>query len=238
MEKDFLYEGNSKVVFATNNPEEVIVYFTDEINAFNGIKKANITSKGVINSQISGYILEYLNKHKVPNYFIKYLDDRKHLCQSVNIIPIQIIIRNIITGSIVKRLNLKDRSMGKTDIYEICYKDDKLGNPLINDSHVLALGICTKVELKTIYKYSKIINESLKSLFNAVDITLVDFKIEFGKTAMGEIILADEITPDSCRFWDTKTGVSLDKDRFRQDLGNVIEGYREILKRLQTYEIK
>lgn len=231
-----LYEGNSKQIYATNNPDEVVVYYTDEMTAFNGIKKATILSKGIINSRISGIIYEYLKKQNVPNYFIKYLDDRRHLCKNVTLIPIEIIIRNIITGSIVKRLILKDRSNIKTDIYEICYKDDKLENPLINDYHVLAFDICTQAELDTIYKYSKIINESLKHLFKTVGITLVDLKIEFGRTVDGKIILADEITPDSCRFWDAKTGTSLDKDRFRQDLGNVIEGYTEILKRLESYE--
>ena len=233
-----IYEGDAKRIYATTNADEIIIYYKDETSAFNGIKKATIPGKGIVNNQITAIIYQYLTKANIPNHFIKRINEREQLCIKTNMIPLRIVIRNIITGSIVKRLDLKEGTTIKNSIYELRFKDNKLGNPLINDSHVLALGICSEEELKLIYEYANLINEKLKELFNEINITLVDLKLEFGRTENGEIILADEISPDTCRFWDMFTKDSLDKDRFRQDLGNVVEGYEKVLTRLKIYENK
>jgi phosphoribosylaminoimidazole-succinocarboxamide synthase len=233
-----IYEGDAKRIYETANAEEIVIYYKDEASAFNGIKKATIPGKGIVNNQITAIIYQQLTKSNIPNHFIKKISDREQLCIKTNMIPIRVIIRNIITGSIVKRLDLKEGASINNSIFELRFKDNKLSNPLINSSHVLALGICSKEELNKIFDYANLINDKLKELFKEINITLVDLKLEFGRTVNGDIILADEISPDTCRFWDIMTKDSLDKDRFRQDLGNVVEGYEKVLTRLKVYENK
>ena len=230
--KELLYEGKAKQVYATENPNEIIMYFKDDATAFNGIKKAQIEDKGVLNNKITTIIFNRLIKAGIKTHYIKTLNDREQLCKKVSIVPLEVIVRNIIAGSMSKRLNIPEGTKPVNTIFELCYKDDALGDPLINDHHAVALGAVTYQELDQIYTMLKKINEELQSMFSQIGVTLVDFKVEFGKTADGEIVLADEISPDCCRLWDSKTNEKLDKDRFRRDLGNVIEAYQEIYSRL------
>lgn len=230
--KELLYEGKAKQVYATDNPNEIIMYFKDDATAFNGIKKAQIEDKGVLNNKITTIIFNRLIKAGIKTHYIKTLNDREQLCKKVTIVPLEVIVRNIIAGSMSKRLNIPEGTKPVNTIFELCYKDDALGDPLINDHHAVALGAVTYQELDQIYTMLRKINEELQSMFNQIGVTLVDFKVEFGKTADGEIVLADEISPDCCRLWDSKTNEKLDKDRFRRDLGNVIEAYQEIYSRL------
>lgn len=232
MRQEQLYEGKAKIIYATDNPGEIIVYYKDDATAFNGVKKAQINNKGMLNNKISERIYEKLNEQGIPTHLIKRLNDREQLCKKVEIIPLEVITRNIIAGSLAKRLNIKEGTKPANTIFEICYKNDDLGDPLINDHHAVALGLCTYEELETIYQLTDQINRYLKVAFEKVGIILVDFKIEFGKTATGEIVLADEISPDTSRFWDKSTLKKLDKDRFRRDLGSIEESYIEILERL------
>ena len=230
--KELLYEGKAKQVYATENPNEIIMYFKDDATAFNGIKKAQIEDKGVLNNKITTIIFNRLIKAGIKTHYIKTLNDREQLCKKVSIVPLEVIVRNIIAGSMSKRLGIPEGTKPVNTIYELCYKDDALGDPLINDHHAVALGAVTYQELDQIYTMLKKINEELQSMFAQIGVTLVDFKVEFGKTVDGEIVLADEISPDCCRLWDSKTNEKLDKDRFRRDLGNVIEAYQEIYARL------
>ncbi len=230
--KELLYEGKAKQVYATDNPNEIIMYFKDDATAFNGIKKAQIEDKGVLNNKITTIIFNRLIKAGIKTHYIKTLNDREQLCKKVTIVPLEVIVRNIIAGSMSKRLNIPEGTKPVNTIFELCYKDDALGDPLINDHHAVALGAVTYQELDQIYTMLRKINEELQSMFSQIGVTLVDFKVEFGKTADGEIVLADEISPDCCRLWDSKTNEKLDKDRFRRDLGNVIEAYQEIYNRL------
>lgn len=230
--KELLYEGKAKQVYATDDKNTIIMYFKDDATAFNGIKKAQIEDKGMLNNKITTIIFNRLIKAGVKTHYIETLNDREQLCKKVNIIPLEVIVRNIIAGSMSKRLGIPEGTKPVNTIYELCYKDDALGDPLINDHHAVALGAVTYKELDTIYAMLKKINEELQKMFLQIGVTLVDFKVEFGKTADGEIVLADEISPDCCRLWDSKTNEKLDKDRFRRDLGNVIEAYQEIYKRL------
>ncbi|MBR6071427.1 MAG: phosphoribosylaminoimidazolesuccinocarboxamide synthase [Acholeplasmatales bacterium] len=230
--KELLYEGKAKQVYATDDKNTIIMYFKDDATAFNGIKKAQIEDKGMLNNKITTIIFNRLIKAGVKTHYIETLNDREQLCKKVNIIPLEVIVRNIIAGSMSKRLGIPEGTKPVNTIYELCYKDDALGDPLINDHHAVALGAVTYKELDTIYAMLKKINEELQKMFLEIGVTLVDFKVEFGKTADGEIVLADEISPDCCRLWDSKTNEKLDKDRFRRDLGNVIEAYQEIYKRL------
>ncbi len=233
MEKrELLYEGKAKQVYATDDKNTIIMYFKDDATAFNGIKKAQIEDKGMLNNKITTIIFNRLIKAGIKTHYIKTLNDREQLCKKVSIIPLEVIVRNIIAGSMSKRLGIPEGTKPVNTIYELCYKDDALGDPLINDHHAVALGAVTYKELDEIYTMLKKINEELQKMFSSIGVTLVDFKVEFGKTADGEIVLADEISPDCCRLWDSKTNEKLDKDRFRRDLGNVIEAYQEIYKRL------
>lgn len=227
-----LYEGKAKQVFATEDKDLIIMHFKDDATAFNGIKKAQIDEKGVLNNQISTMIYERLVGLGIPTHFIKKLNERDQLCKKVTIMPLEVIVRNIIAGSMAKRLNIAEGTKPENTIYEICYKDDSLGDPLINDHHAVALKAATYDELKKIYDVTSKINKELIKIFDEVGVTLVDFKIEFGKTSTGEIVLADEISPDTCRLWDKETNTKLDKDRFRRDLGDVIGAYKEINRRL------
>lgn len=234
MEKrELLYEGKSKQVYKTDDPNKIIIHYKDDTTAFNGIKKAIIANKGVLNNAISSLIYERLNKAGIPTHFIKKLNDREELCKKVNIIPLEVVVRNVIAGSMAKRLNIEEGTIPSNVIREIDYKNDALGDPLINDDHVVSLGICSYDDLKKIYELTDRINNELKKMFDSVDVILVDYKIEFGFDCDGNIVLSDEISPDSARLWDKKSLAKLDKDRFRRDLGKVVEAYEEILKRLE-----
>ncbi len=230
--KEMLYEGKAKKVFTTDDEELYIVDYKDDATAFNGLKKGQIAGKGVVNNKMSNFLMQIMEKNGVPTHFVEELSDRETLVKKVSIVPLEVIIRNIAAGSFSKRLGVEEGSPLKTTILEYCYKDDELGDPLINDYHALALGIAAKEELDTISEMTFKVNEILKAYFKSINIELVDFKIEFGRTSDGKIILADEISPDTCRLWDADTHEKLDKDRFRRDLGNVEDAYNEVFKRL------
>ena len=233
MEKrEQLYEGKAKKVFATDDPNAYIVSYKDDATAFNGQKKGTIAEKGIINNKVSNHLMKMLEENGIPTHLIEELSDRETLVKKVTIVPLEVIVRNIAAGSLSKRLGLPEgKKLAKT-VLEYSYKDDSLGDPMINDSHILALGIATKDDLDTISKYAFKVNEVLKKYLLNRDILLVDYKLEFGKLSDGTIVLADEISPDTCRFWDVHTHEKLDKDRFRRDLGGEEEAYKEILRRL------
>ena len=228
-----LYEGKAKKVFSTDDPELLIVDYKDDATAFNGEKKGTILGKGVINNRMSNFLMQLLEKDGVPTHFVKELSERETLVKKVTIVPLEVIVRNVIAGSMAQRLGIEEGTQPSNVIFDICYKKDELGDPLINDHHAVALGAATYEELNEMYAMTAKINEVLKELFLKMNIKLVDFKIEFGKTSDGEIVLADEVSPDTCRLWDATTNEKLDKDRFRRDLGKVREAYEEILARLQ-----
>ncbi|MCJ7688221.1 MAG: phosphoribosylaminoimidazolesuccinocarboxamide synthase [Clostridiaceae bacterium] len=226
-----LYEGKAKRMFSTDKEDEIRVYFKDDATAFNGIKKAQIENKGILNNSITTSLFQLLEKKGIKTHFIKKLSDREQLCKKVEIVPLEVIVRNVAAGSMAKRYGIAEGTELKTTVFELSYKNDELGDPLINDSHAVAMELTTPEELKAIYNSASKINDILREVFFEKDINLIDFKLEFGRFN-GEIILADEISPDTCRFWDVKTGEKLDKDRFRRDLGNVTEAYEEILSRI------
>ena len=228
-----LYEGKAKQVFATNHPDEVIVRFKDDATAFNAQKKGSVDLKGEMNNAITTLIFEYLNEKGIPTHFIKKLDEREQLVKKVHIIPLEMVVRNYSAGSMAQRLGVEEGIKSPVTIFDICYKKDELGDPLINDHHAVFLGAATYDELDEMYELTSDINDILIDLFDKMNIILVDFKIELGKTSDGEIILADEISPDTCRLWDKDTMKKLDKDRFRRDLGGVTEAYVEIYERLK-----
>lgn len=228
-----IYEGKAKKVFATTDPDHIIIHYKDDATAFNGEKKGQIEDKGIMNNRITSILFSHLAQAGIPTHFIQQIDDRDMLCKKVSIIPLEVIVRNVAAGSMSKRLGIAEGTALKTTVFEISYKNDALGDPLINDYHAVALGLASFAELETIYRLAGRINEILKTFFLERGIRLIDFKLEFGKTSGGELILADEISPDTCRFWDAKTNEKLDKDRFRRDLGNVKEAYIEILSRIE-----
>lgn len=235
MEKrNFLYEGKAKQIYATDDPNLIIVRYKDDATAFNNVKKGTIQDKGVINNQITEIIFNLLKENDIKTHFHKLLNDREQLCDKVTIIPLEVIVRNLIAGSMAKRLNIEEGTKPTNTIFELSYKNDALGDPLINDHHAVAMGAVTYSELDEIYRQTGQINQVLQKFFADRGLTLVDFKLEFGKNKDGSIILADEISPDTCRLWDSKTQEKLDKDRFRRDLGNVEEAYIEVLKRLSS----
>ena len=233
---EMIYEGKAKKVYATNDPEFCIIHYKDDATAFNGIKKSTILNKGIINNEFTAIIFNKLAKQGIKTHFIKKLNDREQLCKKVSIIPIEVIVRNVIAGSMAKRLGIKEGTIPIRHIFEMSYKNDEYQDPLINDDHAIALGLATDDELAQIKQMTFAINQILCSLFDRIGIILVDFKIEFGKDSQGNIILADEISPDTCRFWDKSTLKKLDKDRFRRDLGSIEEAYYEILSRIKTIE--
>lgn len=235
--KEQLYEGKAKKVFATSDPDLVIMEYKDSATAFNGVKKGTIEDKGIMNNEISAKMYEMLNNWDIPTHFVKKLNDREVLCKKVTIIPLEVIVRNVAAGSFSKRLGIPEGTALKTTVFEISYKCDALDDPLINDYHAVAIGAATWDELHRIYEITAQVNEILKHFFLQCGVRLIDFKIEFGKDSNGTILLADEISPDTCRFWDAKTNEKLDKDRFRRDLGNVKEAYVEMLNRIEK-EIK
>ena len=232
--KDFIYEGKAKQVYSTDDENLVIIHYKDDATAGNGVKKGTIKDKGIINNKSTAKLFSVLEKNGIRTHFKEMLNERDQLCEKLEIVPLEVIVRNVITGSMAKRVGIADGTIPKTTIFEICYKNDEYGDPLINDYHAVAMGLATFDELKYIYETTSKINDLLKKVFDEEGITLVDFKIEFGKNSKGEILLADEITPDTCRLWDKATGKKLDKDRFRQDLGGIEEAYIEILNRLEA----
>jgi phosphoribosylaminoimidazole-succinocarboxamide synthase len=227
-----LYEGKAKKVFAAHREDLVIIHYKDDATAFNGEKKGQITDKGILNNKIASFLFELLEKSGVPTHFIARTSDRDMVCKKVKIIPLEVIVRNVAAGSMAKRLGLTEGAPLKTTVFELSYKDDALGDPLINDYHAAAIGASTFEEIEEIKKHTFKINRILSDFFLERGIRLIDFKLEFGRTETGELVLADEISPDTCRFWDAKTNEKLDKDRFRRDLGGVKEAYIEILNRM------
>lgn len=227
-----LYEGKAKKVFATDDPELCIVDYKDDATAFNGLKKGTIEGKGVINNRVTNHLMKLLEKNGIPTHFVEELSARETLVKRVSIVPLEVIVRNIAAGSLAKRLGLEEGAPLSSTVLEFCYKNDELGDPMVNEFHIIAMNFATKEELELICDYSLRINKILTDYLADLNIELVDFKLEFGKTSDGTIVLADEISPDTCRFWDSKTHEKLDKDRFRRDLGNVEGAYNEIMKRL------
>lgn len=229
-----LYEGKAKQVMATDDPHRIIIHYKDDATAFNNIKKATILNKGILSNAISTLIFRHLEANGIPTHYIDTLNERDQLCKKVQVFPIEVVVRNVIAGSMARQLGLEEGHEPKNTIYDICYKNDELGDPLMNDHQAVALELVTYEELAEIYQLAGRINEVLKELFRKINIKLVDFKVEFGKTEEGAIVLADELSPDTCRLWDSETGEKLDHDRFRRDLGGVREAYEEILRRLES----
>ena len=229
-----LYEGKAKKVFETDDRDLLIVAYKDDATAFNGLKKGTIVGKGVINNQMSNRLMQLLETKGVPTHFVKELSERETLVRRVKIVPLEVIIRNISAGSFSKRYGVEEGIVFKRPTIEFSYKNDALGDPLLNDDHALALELATEEEIATIRKYAFKVNEVLKEFWSGCGVTLVDFKLEFGKTSDGKIILADEISPDTCRLWDSETKEKLDKDRFRRDMGGVEDAYAEIMRRLNN----
>jgi len=228
---EMLYEGKAKRVYKTDDADKYIVDYKDDATAFNGVKKGTIMGKGVINNKMSAVLFEMLEKEGIPTHFEKLLSDRESLVKAVKIVPLEVIMRNIAAGSLAKRLGLEEGTPMKRPVLEFCYKNDELGDPIVNEDHILAVELATEEELETIRKYAYRINEILMAYFEERKIRLVDFKIELGMYK-GQIILADEISPDTCRLWDWETNKKLDKDRFRRDLGGVEDAYEEIFSRI------
>lgn len=227
-----LYEGKAKKIFSTENENEFIVYYKDDATAFNGEKKAEIASKGILNNKISTIMFEELAKEGIESHFMKSLSDREMLVKKVEILPLEVIVRNITAGSFCKRYGVEEGIVLDTPIFEMSYKNDEFGDPLLNDDHAVALKLATREEIDFLRTQTLKINEIMKKFFLKMDLKLVDFKLEFGKDVNGNIILADEISPDTCRLWDVNTNEKLDKDRFRRDLGDLVQGYEEVLARL------
>lgn len=233
MEKrEQLYEGKAKKVFATDDADLVIVDYKDDATAGDGAKKGTIRGKGVVNNRLSNNLMKMLAEKGVPTHFVEELSDRETLVKKVEIVPLEVIIRNVAAGSLSKRLGLPEGTALKCPVLEFSYKNDELGDPMVNDYHILAMDLATREELDQIAQMSFKINQLMVDFFKSVKVDLIDFKIEFGKTSDGQIILADEISPDTCRFWDSDTHEKLDKDRFRRDLGGVEEAYQEVMRRL------
>ena len=230
--KEQLYEGKAKKVYATDDPEVVIVSYKDDATAFNGLKKGTISGKGAINNRMTNNLMRRLEHKGVPTHYVEELNDRETAVKKVSIVPLEVIVRNISAGSFAKRYGVEEGIVFDEPTFEFSYKNDDLGDPLLNTSHALALKLATREEIALIRKYTMMVNDLLKGFMKEIGIDLVDFKLEFGKTSDGTIVLADEISPDTCRFWDATTGAHLDKDLFRRDLGGEEEAYREVMKRL------
>lgn len=232
--KEMLYEGKAKKVFATDDPELLIVQYKDDATAFNGLKKGTIAGKGIINNQMSNRLMQLLEKQGVPTHFVKELSERETLVKKVKIVPLEVIVRNISAGSFAKHYGVEEGLVFDEPTIEFSYKNDALGDPLLNFHHALALKIATAQELQLIEAYSMQVNGILREFWATCGVTLVDFKMEFGRLCDGTIVLADEISPDTSRLWDSKTGEKMDKDRFRRDLGGVEEAYAEIMRRMEA----
>ena len=231
MKKEMLYEGKAKKVWLTDNEDQLIVDYKDDATAFNGLKKGSIENKGVVNNRMTNLLLQMLEKKGVPTHYIQELSDRETLVKKVEIVPLEVIVRNVAAGSFSKRFGVEEGTALLSPTLEFCYKNDDLGDPMINDYQIYALGLATKEELETISDLTFKVNDGLIAFFKELNIKLIDFKIEFGRYH-GQIILADEISPDTCRLWDADTNEKLDKDRFRRDMGGVEGAYAEVFKRL------
>ena len=229
-----LYEGKAKKVYATTDENLCIVSYKDDATAFNGLKKGTIVGKGVVNNRMTNMMMRLLEKQGVPTHFVEELSDRETLVKKVKIVALEVIVRNVSAGSFAKHYGVEEGIVFDEPTIEFSYKNDDLGDPLLNEYHALALKLATKEEIAVIKKYAFKVNEVLKEYFLKLGVRLIDFKLEFGRTPDGAIVLADEISPDTCRFWDAKTGEKLDKDRFRRDMGGVEDAYREIFKRVTT----
>lgn len=227
-----LYEGKAKKVFATENPEYVIVSYKDDATAFNGLKKGTITGKGVINNRMTNLLMQMLEKAGVKTHFVEELSDRETLVRKVSIVPLEVIVRNVSAGSFSKRYGVEEGIRFENPTIEFSYKNDELGDPLLNEYHALALKLATREEIDQIKAMAFKVNELLREFFDKCGVELIDFKLEFGRLSDGTIVLADEISPDTCRFWDKNTHEKLDKDRFRRDLGNVEDAYQEMMMRV------
>ena len=227
-----LYEGKAKKVWTTEDPELLIVDYKDDATAGNGAKKGTIHDKGIINNRVTNHLMKMLEKEGVPTHLVEEISDRETIVKKVTSVPLEVIVRNIAAGSLSKRIGLPEGTPMKKTVLEFCYKDDALGDPMVNEYHILAMEWCTKEELGLIAKYALKVNEALSAYLKEVNIQLIDFKLEFGKLSDGTIVLADEISPDTCRFWDTVTHEKLDKDRFRRDMGGEEDAYKEVMKRL------
>ena len=230
--KEMLYEGKAKQVFATENPDIVMVHYKDDATAFNGLKKGTITGKGVINNRVTNFMMKKLEAAGIPTHFVEELNDRDTLVKKVSIVPLEVIIRNISAGSFAKRFGVEEGIVFENPTIEYSYKNDDLGDPMINTAQALALKLATPEEIETIRTMAFKVNDIMKAFFKEVGVDLVDFKLEFGRLSDGTIVLADEISPDTCRFWDSKTHEKLDKDRFRRDLGGVEDAYEEMRRRI------
>lgn len=233
--KEQLYEGKAKKVFTTDDPELLIVSYKDDATAFNGLKKGTIAGKGVINNKMSNRLMQRLEKSGIPTHFVEELNDRETVVKKVSIVPLEVIVRNIAAGSFSKRYGVEEGTVFDMPTVEFSYKNDELGDPLINEYHAMALKLASKEEIENIKKYAFEVNRLLKQFWNECGVTLVDFKLEFGKLPDDTVVLADEISPDTCRLWDSSTGEKLDKDRFRRDLGGVEDAYAEIMNRLEAH---
>ncbi|MDE7464044.1 MAG: phosphoribosylaminoimidazolesuccinocarboxamide synthase, partial [Clostridiales bacterium] len=230
-----LYEGKAKKVYATSDPDLVIVDYKDDATAFNGLKKGTIVGKGVINNRMTNYLMKKLEAEGIETHYVEELTERRTLVKSVEIVPLEVIMRNVVAGSLSKRTGLPEGAKPKMPVLELYYKSDELGDPMINEDHALAFGWATREELDSIAATARKVNEILTEFFASVGVDLIDFKIEFGRYK-GRIILADEISPDTCRFWDSKTKEKLDKDRFRRDMGGVEGAYHEMMRRIGLKE--
>jgi phosphoribosylaminoimidazole-succinocarboxamide synthase len=236
MEKKALYEGKAKIMYATENPDELLVYYKDDATAGNGAKKGTISDKGIMNNKMTAFFFDLLAKNGIEHHYISMPSDREMLVKKLDIVPLEVIIRNVAAGSLAQRLGLEEGVKMKMPVIEFCYKNDDLGDPMVNRYHILAMDLATAAELDEIEKVSLKINDILVKFLKEKKVDLIDFKLEFGRDKNGKIILADEISPDNCRFWDSDTHEKLDKDRFRRDLGNVEDAYKEMLKRLTGEE--
>lgn len=234
---ELLYEGKAKKVYATNNPELVIVEYKDDATAFNGEKKGTIPNKGIINNLVTNHMMQLLEKEGIPTHFVEEVSDRETIVEKVTIIPLEVIVRNIVAGSLSKRVGKPEGTKLKSTVLEYSYKDDELGDPMVNDYHILTMEWASKEELEVLSNYSFRINAFMSEYLKDLNIELIDFKLEFGKKSDGTIVLADEISPDTCRFWDMSTGEKLDKDRFRRNLGGEEDAYMEIMKRMMGKSI-
>jgi phosphoribosylaminoimidazole-succinocarboxamide synthase len=232
--KDLLYDGKEKQLYATDNSNQIIILYKDDASAYNGVKRTTIKNKGIINNRITELLYKELEKNSIRTHFMKRLDQHNQLCQKTKIIPLEFIVRNVIAGSLTRRLDLEEGTIPENTIFEICLKNDELRDPLINDHHAVAMKIVSYEELQELYDMVSRINQVLVKLFRQINVIVVDFKVEFGRDANGNFLLADEISPDSARFWDSISKERLDKDRFRKDLGKVEESYTEILNRLEN----
>ncbi|MBR4132212.1 MAG: phosphoribosylaminoimidazolesuccinocarboxamide synthase [Oscillospiraceae bacterium] len=232
MKKEQLYEGKAKKVYATEDPDLVIVSYKDDATALDGLKKGTISGKGAINNRMSNYLMQLLEKEGIPTHFVEELNDRETVVKRVSIVPLEVIVRNVSAGHFAQRYGVEEGIVFDEPTFEFSYKNDDLHDPLLNDSHALALKLATKEEIDTIRAMALKVNEILKAFFLGLNVRLVDFKLEFGRLPDGSLVLADEISPDTCRFWDATTGEKLDKDRFRRDLGGIEDAYNEMMRRV------